>query len=337
KDEKEEKAEKKKKKDEKKELAPDPVTGLWEAAVSRPPRAEAAPLKMRLRLAGGQGSGAVTGNLRCAAVSDELVPLDGHWNRDERKLELAGLGSQGWLSLALQLEEEKLTGTLSLAGGEIAIAAEHKSSEFPVAERTERRAAPPEADEPKGKPKPPRLDERLEPLRAAFDGRTSLLVAVDREDEILECVAAFEEQGLRPILFGAEDAFRVLDRLAGRVAGILLPPVVLQADPKEGTRYRTPWADVQNAGIPVAFHSDAEEGAADLPLMAAYAVANGMSPAGAVRALTADTARLLSIDARVGRLARGLDADVLLLDGPPLAPGTAVLRTWVNGIEVKGE
>ena len=70
-------------------------------------------------------------------------------------------------------------------------------------------------------------------------------------------------------------------------------------------------------------------------MMAAYAVSRGMSPQGALRALTSDAARMLSISERVGTLEAGRDADVLLLDGPPLAPGTSVLRTWVNGVEVQ--
>jgi imidazolonepropionase-like amidohydrolase len=60
-----------------------------------------------------------------------------------------------------------------------------------------------------------------------------------------------------------------------------------------------------------------------------------MSPDGALRALTADAADMLELDGRVGRLAAGLDADLLLLDGPPLDPATSVLRAWVNGREVE--
>ena len=72
----------------------------------------------------------------------------------------------------------------------------------------------------------------------------------------------------------------------------------------------------------------------ELPMAAAYAVSQGLSPAGALRALTHDAAKILSIDDRVGSLAAGKDGDVLLLDGSPLDAGTSVLRAWVNGVEV---
>jgi imidazolonepropionase-like amidohydrolase len=90
-----------------------------------------------------------------------------------------------------------------------------------------------------------------------------------------------------------------------------------------------------SAGIPIAFHSDAEEGAVDLPTIAAYAVSQGMGPEAALRALTADAARMYAIDERVGRLAPGLDGDVALLDGSPLDVSSRVVRVWVGGEEVR--
>jgi imidazolonepropionase-like amidohydrolase len=140
---------------------------------------------------------------------------------------------------------------------------------------------------------------------------------------------------LKPILYGAPDAWKVADKIAGRIAGVLLTQRVIWTDPKSGAEKRNRFAELQNAGIPVAFHSAAEEGAADLPLMAAYAVSQGMSPDGALRALTSDAAEMFALDAHVGRIAAGLDGDVLLLDGQPMDPSTSVRRVWVNGREVR--
>ena len=44
---------------------------------------------------------------------------------------------------------------------------------------------------------------------------------------------------------------------------------------------------------------------------------------------------MMGIGARIGRLAVGMDGDVVLLDGPPLEPATSVLRAFVNGEEVR--
>jgi len=329
-EEKPENEKKSKKKKGEEELEPDPITGFWSADV------EGGQLTLRLHLEPGEGSGDVTGNLRCSVLSDDLVEVEGSWCREDKALELTGLGSTGWIGLQAKLEEKKLAGKASSGGLEVEFSAERVSKEHEVAGRSERRKEKvEETPEPKGKPRAPRVDDKLEPVRRALDGRIAIVVEVDREDEILACVAAFEEHGIEPVLYGAEDAHHVARELAGRVRGILLAPSVLVFDARRGTDYRTPYVELQNAGIAVAFTSEAEEGTIDLPLRAAYAVANGMSPSGAVRALTADAARMMSIDGRVGRLAAGLDGDVLLLDGPPLAPGTSVLRTWVAGKEVR--
>jgi len=181
-------------------------------------------------------------------------------------------------------------------------------------------------------PKQPNLDPNLEPLRRALMGEVAVIVQANRDDEILDCVAAFEAVGIKPVLYGAADAWRVKDQISGRIAGIL--PDRWPTRSTGGLESVNRFAELQAAGIPVAFYSAAEEGAADLLLLASFAMIEGMSPAGALRALTADSADLLDIDDRVGRLATGLDADVLLLDGSPLDGNARVQRTWVAGREI---
>ncbi len=324
----------KKKKDEPKELEPDPITGLWQASIT-PPGGTASPLKLRVKLETPGKSGKVAGNLRSDAVSADLVEVEGWFDREAKKLTLNALGSRGWVVVEAELKDEKLEGKIAVAGLESPLSAERVSKEWVVIQRPERRPKKDEpVKEPKGKPKAPKVDGRLEPLRRAMDGKAAVIVEVDGVRDIRACVEAFAGAGIRPVLYGARDAHEIAGEIASRVSGVLLPPAVVEPEPERGTDYRTPYADLQAAGIRVAFHSEAEEGAIDLPLRAAYAIANGMSAAGALRALTADAAAMMTIEKRVGRLETGLDADVLLLDGPPLDPATSVLRTWVNGQEV---
>ena len=47
----------------------------------------------------------------------------------------------------------------------------------------------------------------------------------------------------------------------------------------------------------------------------------------ALRALTSVAARALSVDGRKGRVAEGFDADVIAVDGDPLADPAAVAST----------
>jgi hypothetical protein len=309
----------------------DPVSGIWTAKVKVPPFEEEAALRVALRLEGD----AVTGTLRSVQVSSSLVALAGTWK--EGKVALVGLGTRGWVELAGEAKEGKLEAKLKVGGQEVAVAGTRETKDVVVAKRPEiRREKKEETPEPKGKPRAPGVDEKLEPFRRAMRSQGAIVVNVDREDEILACVAAFEDAGIRPVLYGAQDAWRVAAKIRGRVAGVLLTQSVIEIEDGKGLNdARNRYVELSAAGIPVAFHSLAEEGAADLPLFAAYVVSLGLGPDTALRALTHDAARMMGIDSRVGRLAPGLDGDVILLDGPPLEASTSVVRAFVDGNEVR--
>lgn len=306
-----------------------PITGAWESKVTLPPFQEA-----RIRLYVLDENGALTGSLRCASLSEGLVQVSG--KRDGHKVELTGDGSRGAITLSGQTKEGKLVAKVSVGGTSADVEFAQTATEYEVARPSEQRK-PPEVKkvEIKGEPKAPGLDPELEPLRRAMEGEAAVIVDVNREDEIVACVDAFEEAGIRPVLYGAEEAWKVADRIQGRVAGILPTHDVVRASPETGARKRNRYAELVAAGIPVAFHSAAEEGAIDLPLMAAYAVSQGLGSEAALRALTSDAAQMLAIDDRVGLLAPGMDADILLLDGSPLSPASSVQRVWVAGREVR--
>jgi len=317
--------EKKERRDDEDDDETDPVSGLWTAEV------DDRSLRMQLVLEDDD----VTGNLRCAALSEDLVRLEGSF--EDGTLTLSGIGSRGWIDLTGSPKKDELEATVEVGGQELEIEAKRETKDVRRAERPERRK--PEESErerpPRGQPRSPGIDEKLEPLRAALRGEKAVIIRVDREDEILACVEFCESLGIRPILYGASEAWRVTDELEDRVAGILLTHSVLTRTGDGFESEINRYATLDAAGIPIAFHSLAEEGAADLPLMASFAISEGLSPQGALRALTAGAADMFSIGDRVGRLMAGRDADVLLLDGPPLHPSTRVLRAWVAGREVR--
>ena len=66
-------------------------------------------------------------------------------------------------------------------------------------------------------------------------------------------------------------------------------------------------------------------------LDAAFAVRGGLDNRKALRTLTLDAAKVLGVEARVGSLEPGKDADVLILEGDPLHYATFVTTAVVNG------
>ncbi len=322
-----EKKDKKKKKGE--EEPAKPITGAWESKLTLPPFQEA-----RVRLYVLDEDGAVSGSLRCASLADGLIQVTG--KRDGHKVELSGEGSRGLVQLSGETKDGKLKAKLTVAGTSASADFEQTATEYEVAKPSEQRR-PKDVKKPeiKGEPKAPGIDPELEPLRRAMDGEAAIVVEVNREDEILACVDAFEAVGIRPVLYGAEEAWKVVDKIEGRVAGVLLLHDIVRASPETGALKRNRYAELSAAGIPIAFHSDAEEGAIDVPLMATYAVSQGLGAEAALRALTSGAAHMLAISDRVGTIAPGMDADILLLDGSPLSPSSSVVRVWVAGREVR--
>lgn len=94
-------------------------------------------------------------------------------------------------------------------------------------------------------------------------------------------------------------------------------------------------ARLAGAGVQVLFTSQAPDGPVEgLRLTAALAVRYGLSPERALDALTRGAAAALGVEERVGTITPGKDADMVLLDGPPLDLSSRVLETWVRGRRV---
>src|SRR5207247_5375786 len=68
-----------------------------------------------------------------------------------------------------------------------------------------------------------------------------------------------------------------------------------------------------------------------LALEAAFAVRGGCSEDTALAALTITPAKMLGLDKRLGSIEEGKDADLLILDGPPLDYRTYVQTALVGG------
>ncbi len=347
----------------------EPIGGIWTTKVTVSPFAEQHPFTLRLEHK--EKEKAVAGTLRCDPISSFIVVVSGTYEevekeaeksdkkdegdkkdkKDEKKddkakadkekekrriVSLSGWSVRGQVKIDAELKDGKLEGKLVVGNTTVEFKADHTTKELEVAARPERRRSKTDEAEVKGKPKAPGVDEKLEPFRKALHGDVAVIVDVDREDEIVDCANAFQAAGIKPILFGAIEIWRVADQVKGKLAGVLLPQSILRADPKQGLQSEVNrYAELASYGIKVAFHSDSEEGAADLPIAALYAVSLGYSPDGALKALTSDAADMLGLTQRVGRLAPGLDGDVLVLDGEPLDPRTSVLRAFVNGEEVR--
>jgi len=184
-----------------------------------------------------------------------------------------------------------------------------------------------------GQPLPPKVDESLEPLKDLLEKKIPAVVAVSTPAQIREVLALLVDKHELPVtLLGAEGASVHAARLAEKKVAVIVPPAVLRQ--RRDIEYLQA-DELARRSVPIAFQSDAEDGARDLPAVVLYAVERGLSAEGALEALTIGAARALKIDRRVGSLEPGKDADLVIFSGRPFEGGSRVLRVVVDGEEVR--
>lgn len=182
--------------------------------------------------------------------------------------------------------------------------------------------------------KPPRTrDLGKEALCDVLARRRVVHFHSHRHDDIMTVLRLAREFDFRVVIQHGTDAYMVANELAQ--AGIPVSSIVLDAP---GGKLETmdfaleSGAVLERAGVLTAFHTD--DPVTDSRLMlrsAAMAVRAGMSRDEALRALTINGAKMLDLEARVGSLEPGKDADFIVLDGDPLSVYTHVQQTWVEG------
>jgi imidazolonepropionase-like amidohydrolase len=175
-----------------------------------------------------------------------------------------------------------------------------------------------------------RLD--LERLADALTGRLPVVVRVARADDILRVLALGREYRLRLVLAGVEEGWKVAPALAAaRVPCIVTP---LENLPERLSRLGARLdnaALLARAGVPLVLTTDGAHGARTLRQQAGNAVAHGLDPHVALRAITSEPARVFGAGDDVGILRPGRAASVAVWSGDPLELRTRLLALFVRG------
>jgi imidazolonepropionase-like amidohydrolase len=145
-----------------------------------------------------------------------------------------------------------------------------------------------------------------------------------------------EEFGYRWILESGVDAYRYLDELQANDIPVIYGPVYKKKGREDFNRdndkymARTPIL-LAERGIRFAFQNNAESPISSLRDEAIYAVELGLTKEKALRALTLDAAGILGIADRLGSIAKGKDADLLVFDGDPFEPSASLSGVVIDG------
>lgn len=178
----------------------------------------------------------------------------------------------------------------------------------------------------------PMLDGLVEILR----GDRIVHFHSHRADDMVTAIRLQQEFGFDLVLHHGSEGFKVAELLAE--AGV---PVAINVLDTPGGKEETLERRLDNpailhrAGVQIALITDDPVQDSRLLLRSgALAVRGGLPEDVALKALTATPAALVGLQDRKGALAPGLDADFVLLSGPPFSTWTHVLGTWVGGERV---
>jgi imidazolonepropionase-like amidohydrolase len=176
-------------------------------------------------------------------------------------------------------------------------------------------------------------DLKLEALAPVVRGELPVLVFANRARDIRNAVEFCDNQKLKMILAGGEEAYKVKDLLRSKDIPVILRPM-LSSPPEDDDPYDrllSQPAELAAAGVKFAIASFDNSFARRLGQNAANAVAHGLPYDDALRAVTINPAQILGLGNQIGTLEQGKLANLIVTNGDPLELTTDVKYLFIKG------
>ncbi len=183
--------------------------------------------------------------------------------------------------------------------------------------------------------KQPARDMKLDALVPVVDGKLPAIFNAYRADDIDTAIRIGTEFHLLYTLASVTEGYLITDAIRRAGVACLTGPVMQRFESLEtaNATFENP-AILKRAGIPVALMTGYESYVPKNRIVlfeAGIAAANGLVMEEALRMVTADAAKILGIDDRVGSLVPGKDADIALFDGDPFEYTSHVVAVLTSG------
>jgi imidazolonepropionase-like amidohydrolase len=188
-------------------------------------------------------------------------------------------------------------------------------------------------------PAPPKRDLKLETLAEVMKGKIRVHMHCYRADEMSTMLDVADEFGFRIVAFHhAVEAYKIADRLAekGVCAAMWADWWGFKMEAFDGIQENLPMVDYPERSCAIV-HSDSGEGIQRLNQEAAKAMTHGrqvgieVPPERAIRWLTANPARSLGLDDRIGTLQPGKAADVVIWNTNPFSVYALADQVYIDG------
>lgn len=183
----------------------------------------------------------------------------------------------------------------------------------------------------------PDYDMKLEALMRVLKGEMPMKAHAHRADDILTALRIAKEFNIDMTIEHCTEGHLITDILLEENISVITGPFLTDRSKIElkNQSVKSPGI-LSGAGLKIAIMTDHPCTPVQyLPLCAAVAVKEGMEEREALKAITINAAEITGISDRVGSLETGKDADIIIMDGPPLELKTKVLYTIINGQVVK--
>ncbi len=181
------------------------------------------------------------------------------------------------------------------------------------------------------------VDLRLAAVEGVLDGKRPVFLRADALEQIESAVAFALAHDLRAVIVGGRQADRCGELLVEHDIGVIVAGthrLPSRRDEDVLAPFTLP-KRLADAGVKFCIARAGMLGnERNLPYQAATAVAYGLSPEAAMRAITSSAAELLGVAERVGSIAVGKDATVIFTDGHPLEITTHVRIAFIQGRRV---
>ncbi|MEO0652796.1 MAG: hypothetical protein AAFZ65_19135, partial [Planctomycetota bacterium] len=188
----------------------------------------------------------------------------------------------------------------------------------------------------------PRHDPRLEALAPYAKGEKKVALHAANAQTILNALRLIETLELDAVLFGAKEAWKVVDQIAASGVPVVLGPVLSipssRYDPYDACYANA--AVLHRAGVRFAIGAGNDDNPRNLIFHAGFAAAFGLPRSVAVDAITVMPAFILGREVflnHLGSIDPNKVADLVLTDGDLLEPTTRVERVWIDGREASLE
>jgi imidazolonepropionase-like amidohydrolase len=179
------------------------------------------------------------------------------------------------------------------------------------------------------------VNQAMEAMTPVMHGEMPVIFDVTTADQIRGVLALADTFGMKVVLRGAREAWRLADTLAMRKIPVIVGPTT--AVPGAEDPYDMTFANpgmLARAGVKIAFQTSNAANSRNLPYNAALAVAYGLDADAALRGLTINPAEIFGVADRYGSLEPGKVANVMVTTGDPMDVRNTVRHLFIRGVAV---